>query len=66
MYLVGLQIYIVHWIVVMGRKIIRTLSQKVEQDTKSNDYKFTVIHTILYGIKILVMMNKLFKAYKQQ
>lgn len=55
-----------HWIVGKGRKISRTLKHKVQQDTESDDCKFTVMLTILYGTQILVMMNKLFKAYKQQ
>jgi len=30
---------------------------QVQQDTKSDDCKFTVICTILYGNQILVMIN---------
>jgi len=33
------------------------LKHKVQQDTKSDDCKFTVIPTILYGNQILVMIN---------
>jgi hypothetical protein len=55
-----------YWILGMRRKINRTLKHKVQQDTNSDDCKFTVILTILYGTQILVMINKLFKAYKQQ
>jgi hypothetical protein len=49
----------------MGRKINRTLKRNVHQDTNSDDCKFTVILAILYGTQILVMINKLFKVYKQ-
>jgi len=55
-----------HWIIGMGRKINRTLKRNVQQDTKSDDCKFTVILKILYGTQILVMINKLFKAYRHQ
>jgi hypothetical protein len=55
-----------HWILGVGRKINRTLKRNVQQDTKSDDCKFTVILAILYGTQILVMINKLFKVYKQQ